>query len=337
MGRADRRRGRPRLVLLDDADALAGPSFERLAAARDGAITFVVAGTSEGLRSIGHWSRPLLRTRTGVLLAPTAADGDLLRVAIPARRGRLAPGHGYLVVDGEPVPVRCAVPDRSAGVAADGVTAGIGVHVAAGEVRAAVVEVEGAAVEVVAAVAEPRAVDDDLAAALVHLAAAVAPRPDAPARVAWETGPATPTDVGGYGAAVLDALFRRGPSPATTPSPSSTAAVDGSRSPWRGTGRRRRPPGRGPPGRVRRRRLRTGRAGRLPAGVGRRGRWRRARRRPPCPTVPLRPLRSPAAIARRPFVIERVADEPVVAGAAVQWWRRVLPGDGAGRRRNPAR
>ncbi len=56
------------------------------------------------------------------------------------------------------------------------------------------------------------------------------------------------------------------------------------------------------------------------------------------PPVPLRPLRPPAATARRPWVIERVDDEPVAAGAAVHGWRRVLPGrwkaDGA---RDPAR
>jgi S-DNA-T family DNA segregation ATPase FtsK/SpoIIIE len=108
----------PQLVLVDDADALDGPSFERLAAARGPTTAFVIAGTADGLRSIGHWSRPLLRTRTGVLLAPTAADGDLVRAAVPARPGRSAPGHGYLAVDGELVPIRAARPDGIGEVAA---------------------------------------------------------------------------------------------------------------------------------------------------------------------------------------------------------------------------
>ena len=199
----------PRLVLLDDADALAGPSFERLAAARDSAITFVVAGTSEGLRSIGHWSRPLLRTRTGVLLAPTAADGDLLRVAVPAGRGRhraraRLPRRRRRARAGalrRPRPWR----PRRGGVTRQGSgctwpPARSGRWWSRSRARPSRSSPRWPSRAPATTTSPP---------ALGRLAAALAPWPDVPARVAWETGPVDATDVGGCGAAALDALFRR--------------------------------------------------------------------------------------------------------------------------------
>lgn len=102
--------GGPRLVFVDDADHLDGPSFERLATARSAGLTIVLAGTPDGLRSITHWSRPLLRTRTGILLKPTPTDGDLLRTTLAPRLPRFGVGRGFVVDDGEIAPAMIAVP-----------------------------------------------------------------------------------------------------------------------------------------------------------------------------------------------------------------------------------
>ncbi len=104
--------GSPRVVLIDDADRLAGPSFERLAAVHDDLVAFVIAARPDGLRSVSHWSRPLQQSRTGVLLRPTALDGDLLRVQLGTRLPRFDAGRGFLVNDGELVPVMIATPGR---------------------------------------------------------------------------------------------------------------------------------------------------------------------------------------------------------------------------------
>ena len=101
-------------MLVDDADRLGGPSFERLAAAHDDTMTIVVAGRPDGLRHVTHWTRPLQQTRTGVLLRPTLLDGDLFRVQLPTRLPRVSLGRGYLVTDGELIPLMVAWPDLGA-------------------------------------------------------------------------------------------------------------------------------------------------------------------------------------------------------------------------------
>lgn len=101
----------PRLVLVDDADRLGGPSFDRLAAVRDDHLIFVVAGRADDLRTPGHWSKPLQRFRHGILLRPSPTDGDLVRVALGLRRPRFDAHHGILVVDGEQVPLLAAIVD----------------------------------------------------------------------------------------------------------------------------------------------------------------------------------------------------------------------------------
>ena len=99
-----------RLLLIDDADRLAGPSLDQLAAHRDDNLIAVIAGRADDLRALGHWSRPLQRSRTGVLLRPAATDGDLLRVSLPLRLPRTGPGTGFLVADGVIAPLLVAQP-----------------------------------------------------------------------------------------------------------------------------------------------------------------------------------------------------------------------------------
>lgn len=98
-----------RVVLVDDADRVGGPSFERLAGLRDDDLVVVVAGRADELRAGGHWSKPLQRYRTGVLLRPDAADADILRVSLGPRVAMFAPHHGVLVVDGAQVLLLAAV------------------------------------------------------------------------------------------------------------------------------------------------------------------------------------------------------------------------------------
>jgi len=98
--------GGQRVVFVDDADRLDGPSFVRLAEAAGAApVAVVVAGAPDALRAAGHWARPLVRTRSGVLLAPGPGDGDLLRINLPLRTTVPTPGRGLVVVDGRTVPV----------------------------------------------------------------------------------------------------------------------------------------------------------------------------------------------------------------------------------------
>jgi DNA segregation ATPase FtsK/SpoIIIE, S-DNA-T family len=98
-----------RLVLVDDADRIGGPSFERLGAIVDDELIVVMAGRSDGLRSMNHWSKPLQRGRNGVLIRPTMVDGELLRTPLGTRLPRFAPHMGFLVVDGEVTPLLAAV------------------------------------------------------------------------------------------------------------------------------------------------------------------------------------------------------------------------------------
>lgn len=100
--------GEPRLVLVDDADRVGGPSFERLGTLRDDRLVVVIAGNGDDLRAPGHWSKPLQRFRHGVLLRPEASDGDLVRVSLGARLARSEPQRSILVVDGEQIPLLAA-------------------------------------------------------------------------------------------------------------------------------------------------------------------------------------------------------------------------------------
>jgi S-DNA-T family DNA segregation ATPase FtsK/SpoIIIE len=84
---------RRHLLLVDDAELVDGLPLDRR-------VHLVVAGRNDALRTAyGHWTERL--ARTGVLLRPGEADGDLLGVALPRRTGRFGVGRGYLVADGE--------------------------------------------------------------------------------------------------------------------------------------------------------------------------------------------------------------------------------------------
>ena len=90
----------PTLVIVDDADRVAGLSFERLGSLRRRDCAVVVAGIAEDLVVPGQWSRPLQPFRGGVLIGPTQHDTDLLHLPLGSPLQRTVPGAGIVVNDG---------------------------------------------------------------------------------------------------------------------------------------------------------------------------------------------------------------------------------------------
>jgi S-DNA-T family DNA segregation ATPase FtsK/SpoIIIE len=96
--------GGPRLLLIDDAEMVPDEAraLSSLFADAPSGLHAVVAGRPDGLRSLGHWSAGVRRSRAGLLLQPDVqADGALLGVTLPRRPAPPArPGCGYLVQAG---------------------------------------------------------------------------------------------------------------------------------------------------------------------------------------------------------------------------------------------
>jgi DNA segregation ATPase FtsK/SpoIIIE, S-DNA-T family len=105
----------PVLVLVDDAEAIddVGGVLDRLSTSDRPDLLFVAAGRNDGIRSgYSHWTRPLRRSKLGVLLRPDVdLDSDILAAKLPRRApvGMVA-GRGYLAVAGEVDLVQVALP-----------------------------------------------------------------------------------------------------------------------------------------------------------------------------------------------------------------------------------
>jgi S-DNA-T family DNA segregation ATPase FtsK/SpoIIIE len=105
----------PVLVLVDDAESIedSGSVLDRLSTSDQPNLLFVAAGRSDGIRTgYSHWTRPLRRSRLGVLLRPDVdLDGDILGTKLPRRApvGMVA-GRGYLVNSGDPELIQVAMP-----------------------------------------------------------------------------------------------------------------------------------------------------------------------------------------------------------------------------------
>jgi DNA segregation ATPase FtsK/SpoIIIE, S-DNA-T family len=93
-----------RMLLIDDADAVDDPdrALSDLFAAPLANLHAVVAGRTDALKSLGHWSVGVRRARTGLLLQPDIQiDGQLLGVTLPRRPPPpVRPGCGYRVDPG---------------------------------------------------------------------------------------------------------------------------------------------------------------------------------------------------------------------------------------------
>jgi DNA segregation ATPase FtsK/SpoIIIE, S-DNA-T family len=102
------------LVLVDDADAIDDPRLETLGTSRRPNLLVVAAGRADVLRTgYNHWTRPLRRSKLGVLLRPdTDLDGDVLGVRLPRRPPvTMVAGRGYVVNNAEPVLAQIAMDD----------------------------------------------------------------------------------------------------------------------------------------------------------------------------------------------------------------------------------
>ena len=90
------------VVVIDDADGIDDVDGTLARMLSVDAVSLVVAGRPDALRSYGHWTQGVRRSRLGVLLRPQVdIDGDLLGVTLPRRRPPITvAGRGFLVADG---------------------------------------------------------------------------------------------------------------------------------------------------------------------------------------------------------------------------------------------
>jgi DNA segregation ATPase FtsK/SpoIIIE, S-DNA-T family len=103
------------LVLVDDAESVddSGGVLERLSTSDLPGLLFVSAGRNDGIRTgYSHWTRPLRRSKLGVLLRPDVdLDGDILGASLPRRAPvAMVPGRGYVVNSGEVELIQVALP-----------------------------------------------------------------------------------------------------------------------------------------------------------------------------------------------------------------------------------
>jgi DNA segregation ATPase FtsK/SpoIIIE, S-DNA-T family len=108
--------GRRALLLVDDAESLddSGGVLERLSTTELPGLLFVAAGRNDAIRTgYSHWTRPLRRSKLGLLLRPDVdLDGDILGASLPRRAPvAMVPGRGYVVNSGEAELIQVALPN----------------------------------------------------------------------------------------------------------------------------------------------------------------------------------------------------------------------------------
>jgi S-DNA-T family DNA segregation ATPase FtsK/SpoIIIE len=91
------RTGHERLVLVDDADRLDGPVFERLAGLNDPQLVVIAAGRTRDLELPAHWTAALRRSRAAVIIRPLAGDAAMFGLHLRVTSSHLARGRGLLV------------------------------------------------------------------------------------------------------------------------------------------------------------------------------------------------------------------------------------------------
>jgi DNA segregation ATPase FtsK/SpoIIIE, S-DNA-T family len=102
--------GRPRLVLIDDADRAGDAILERLATLDDPTISVIVAGRTRQLAGDDHWTAPIRRQRRGVIVRPLASDGIVFGLQLQLNTAQLGAGRGLLVDQGSRTPILIATP-----------------------------------------------------------------------------------------------------------------------------------------------------------------------------------------------------------------------------------
>jgi len=105
---------RLQVLLVDDADVVDDPTrgLSDLFGAPRANLHAIVAGRTDALKTLGHWSVGVRRSRTGLLLQPDVqVDGPLLGVTLPRRpTPPVRPGCGYRVDPGGFELVQVALP-----------------------------------------------------------------------------------------------------------------------------------------------------------------------------------------------------------------------------------
>jgi S-DNA-T family DNA segregation ATPase FtsK/SpoIIIE len=104
-------------VIVDDiqtcTDTPAGDVLTALLQADDGRRAVIGAGRADELAMVFRGPALAIRAaRSGLLLSPGPADGELLGARLPRVSGRQPPGRGVLIVAGEQTAVQVALPDR---------------------------------------------------------------------------------------------------------------------------------------------------------------------------------------------------------------------------------
>ncbi|HYZ82084.1 MAG TPA: FtsK/SpoIIIE domain-containing protein, partial [Solirubrobacteraceae bacterium] len=102
------------VLLIDDADVVDDPTrgLSDLFGAPRANLHAIIAGRTDALKTLGHWSVGVRRARTGLLLQPDVqVDGPLLGVTLPRRpTPPVRPGCGYRVDPGGFELVQVALP-----------------------------------------------------------------------------------------------------------------------------------------------------------------------------------------------------------------------------------
>jgi S-DNA-T family DNA segregation ATPase FtsK/SpoIIIE len=101
---------RSRLVFIDDADRLEGDVFDRLAELDDPRVVVIAAGRTRVLELAAHWTVPLRRSRSAVILRPLAGDGAMFGLNLRVTSALPGLGRGLLVDDDSVTPVLLAGP-----------------------------------------------------------------------------------------------------------------------------------------------------------------------------------------------------------------------------------
>jgi S-DNA-T family DNA segregation ATPase FtsK/SpoIIIE len=102
------------LVLIDDAETIDEARLDPLGTSRRANLLVVAAGRGDLLRAAyQHWTRPLRRSKLGVLLQPDPdLDGELLGCRLPRRPPvAMTVGRGYVVNGADPVLGQIALPE----------------------------------------------------------------------------------------------------------------------------------------------------------------------------------------------------------------------------------
>ena len=105
----------PVVVLVDDAESIddVGGVLDKLSTSDRADLLMVAAGRNDGVRAgYSHWTRPLRRSKLGVLLRPDVdLDGDIFGTRLPRRSPvAMVVGRGYLATGGDIELVQVALP-----------------------------------------------------------------------------------------------------------------------------------------------------------------------------------------------------------------------------------